>query len=347
MSQPKDESAKGTDFSFLDSLTTAEEDRLERLMEAILWMAWPRRPGFLDVPLELRGVTADGQAVRLSPEENVWRLEVQGETPTTLSEPREVVRLMAEKGFLPSSIVVVPEIAPHVYLAAIIETEHAQLRWEAALCAVLTAVPNAQRFFKDKAKFDAVIMKSSPWEFVSATDSMDACVRHSVVAIPLAVSAADAQVNTWANVLGGWTDEENRKGLSLRYQMLAARQGVKLSFHEEPLSSLRDRIKLRNDLIHGNAIAEEQPLEQRGAGRPLVLDARRTCLAVRQALLVLAQIVGDDPPSYLAYCPEATVEDDEAWANARLLTGMREDSIFPKVADKHAARAEEPSETDN
>lgn len=309
-----------------------EARRLERFLETILWMAWPQRPGFLGVPLELRGRLPSDEDAAFIKRGDDWWFVVPAQDREEEVEPSEVGHLMAREEFLPSSVVVVPVIAHHVYLAAIIETEAAHQSWRQALREVVEAVPDARRFFNDQSYFDALIMDThDPMGFVMAMDAMDACVRHSVTAIPLAIAAADAQVNAWANTRGGWSESEERKGLAIRYQLLAQRVGIELSLSEEPLGSLRDRIKLRNDLIHGNAIAEEQPLEQRGAGRPLMLDARGSCLVVRQALLAMAEMLGEPPPSYLAFCPEASVEDDEGWRNARVLTGLREDSVFPKA----------------
>jgi hypothetical protein len=322
--------SEADDFDFLEG--SEEARRLERFLETILWMAWPQRPGFLGVPLELRGQLPTGEDAAFARRGSEWWFVVPAQGRDELVDPAHVGHLMAGAHFLPSSVVVVPEIAHHVYLAAIIETEAAHQSWRQALREVLKAVPDARRFFTDRAYFDALILDTQdPMGFVMATDAMDACVRHSVTAIPLAIAAADAQVNTWANGRGGLSEMEQRKGLAVRYQLLAKRVGVDLSQDEEPLLSLRERLRLRNDLIHGNAIAEEQPLEQRGAGRPLVLEARRSCLVVRQALLLLAEMLDETPPKFLAFCPEAPAEDDESWRNARVLTGMRQDSVFPKA----------------
>lgn len=312
-----------------------EKKRLERLMEALLWMAWPeRRPGFLGVPVELRGDLPDGRTARLVKRGDDWVLIVDGEAEEEVIHPDNAVTVMAEKRFLPSVVKTVPQIAPHVYLAAIIETEAAHGSWLQAARAVVDAVPEASRFFRDRSFMDALIMGTEPMPFVLATDAMDQCVRHAIAAIPLAIAAADAQVNTWANRVGGWSDEEQRRGWARRINLLAERHGQRINLDQEPFAALRSKMKLRNDLIHGNAVAIEEPLESKSAGRPLVLEARRTCLAVREALLALAAALSEEPPRYLAFCPEGAIEDDEVWRNARVTTGMREDSVFPKVSDQ-------------
>lgn len=318
-------------LDFVDG--SPEAERLDRLLETILWMAWPQRPGMLGVPQALLGTLPNGDEAEFrKTADGSWSFVVPASNRDEPVEPSKVVELMGEADFLPDRVVVVPEIAHHLFLAAIIETEQAQASWRKALQEVLRSLPNARRFFKDAKYFDALMADArDPMGFIMAGDAMDECVRHAVTAIPLAVGAADAQVNTWANSHGGWSDAEQRKGLARRYQLLAERKGTALQLEGEPLLSLRGRVKLRNDLIHGNAVAQEQPLEQKVAGRPLVLEARQTCFVVRTSLLDLASILDEPPPRYLAFCPEGSIEDDDMWGSARVMTGLREDSVFPKV----------------
>ena len=311
-----------------------EEKRLERLMETLLWMAWPRRPGFLGAPVALSGTLPDGRRARLSKKDDEWRYSAEGDDEQIVVDASNAPTILADKSFLPSSVVTIPEVAPHVYLASIVETEAAHQAWLEAARATIEAVPDAGKFFRHDSFIDSLIMNSQPMPFVLATGAMDECVRRSVTAIPLAVAAADAQVNTWANSFGGWSKKEQSKPWTRRVEMLAERHAVSVDIDGEALSTFRQQMRLRNDLIHGNAIAVEEPLERRGGGRPLVLEARRTCLAVRIALLHLAEIFHEEPPRYLSFCPEGPIEDDEVWRNARVSTGMREDSIFPKVRDR-------------
>lgn len=310
-----------------------EAERLDRFLETILWMAWPQRPGRLGVPQELVGKLPNGDVAAFRKvSDGSWVFTVPSQGRDEAIDPTQAAAIMMKEAFLPDRVVVVPQIAHHLFLAAIIETEKAHASWRKALQQVLESVPNAQDFFKEPKYFDALMVDASePMLFVSAGDAMDECVRHAVTAVPLAVGAVDAQVNTWANAHGGWTDDQRWKGLAKRYQVLAARKGAELTVDDEPLLSLRGRLKLRNDLLHGNAVAEEQPLEQRGAGRPLVLDARETCKVAREALLRLAYVLGEAPPPYLAFCPEESIEVDEVWGTARVMTGLRVDTVFPQV----------------
>jgi len=84
-------------------------------------------------------------------------------------------------------------------------------------------------------------------------------------------------------------------------------------------------------------VSEVAPLSaerQRIPGYEQSLDARRACRAVREALVALAYILGIEPPGYLAYCPSGPAEDDDAWRNASVMTGMRQDSDFPPVSER-------------
>ncbi len=94
-------------------------------------------------------------------------------------------------------------------------------------------------------------------------------------------------------------------------------------------------MKFRNRLVHSEPEAQRLPLtglQSPAPGRPVSVEARKSCLAVRQSLLAVAEATGRPAPRYLAYCPAGDAEDDELWATATVLTGLREDPDFPRLS---------------
>lgn len=170
--------------------------------------------------------------------------------------------------------------------------------------------------------------------FVSSGHYLDLAVVSAMQSVVSAVAAADAQLNDWADELG-WTPSERVRGVHHRLSALATRQGSTIPVGSGALQQLGKAVKRRNDIVHGSPKTISVPLTGTNAlvpGTTESLAAREACMSVRKSLLIVADALGVDPPRYLAYCPDVSPTDDDAWGKAIILTGVRDDPVFPKIA---------------
>ena len=130
---------------------------------------------------------------------------------------------------------------------------------------------------------------------------------------------------------------EERLPAHEKCRALATRAHATIDLGESPWSDLRDAVEARKSIIHSNPMTKVVLLSvaaHRVPGYEQSLEARRACWAVRQSMVALAAILRTDPGSYLAYCPPGPAEDDDAWRNASVMTGMRADPDFPPLSER-------------
>lgn len=316
----------------------SEEERLNRLLETVVWIAYVQRPGVIGTAQRLVGHDASGSECELRRVGDEWLyLDASGKEQS-VSGPDDLFPLLSETGFLPDSVVVVPVVAPLLFQGAMEELDRAQGAWEEAMRMAISLLPADQREKIVKPPLIerlGLLSVGEPFDHVMANSALDRCLRNSMASISLAIGAADAQVNAWLLEKDLWSRTRASKPFMDKVKRLGEAMSTTISEDAEPFKTVRERLQLRNNLLHGNPIEETWPLQPRAAGRYMILEARRTAASVRATLLELAGILKTEKPAYLAYCPPGAPEDEDVWRGGAVMTGLREDPDFPKVSDRH------------
>jgi hypothetical protein len=240
-------------------------------------------------------------------------------------EDEELVRLLVSEEFSVHSVVVVPELAPLLFQGAI----------EQVQASVVQLMEASRQSADEEHEHEA-------FQFVMVTSALDKSLRHAAAGIVLCLAAAEAQINEWAADLGGWRIDdggksEDRLPLVDKLTLIASRFGTGLEKGSRPISWLIQAVDTRDDLVHSKPIEQELPLTSFGAREParwLSVESRRAGVAVRKSLIAVANAIDREPPSYLAYCPEADPADDPAWLSTVFQTGLRADSVFPPLSER-------------
>ena len=315
------------------------DKKTRRLLEAMRWLIFgERRPGAIGRTTAFLGV-AGGSAHRMELSAEGWR----GPDGTLLND-KDLVERLVSREFGVRAVAVVPEVAPLLFQGGIEQVEAAH-----------TQLMEAARVMDDDDSDDADDGDDGDdgwFQFILASSALDKSLRHSSAAIMLCLAAAEAQVNAWAESLGGWGEQANGRSedwlpLVEKLGVLSARQGESLDKGEKPVCDLAGAVRLRNELVHSKPVEQNLPLGSLVAREParwLCVEARRAAVAVRESLVQVTVLMGVEPPDYLIYCPEADPEDDVKWLSVVVLTGMRDDSVFPKVSDRHRLNAGGPGE---
>lgn len=291
-------------------------------MEAVRWLFFgDRRPGAIGrTSAFLGGSASSSQRLDLSPDG--WRAP-----DGTLLSDEELVEWLVSREFVVRAVAVVPEIAALLFQGGIEQVEAAQQQ--------LAEVTRAFAVDDDD--------DPEGWfAFIMASSALDKSWRHSSAAIMLLLAAAEAQVNAWAESLGGWLDQSDGRSedwlpLVDKLGVLVARKGESLDRGRRPFSDLVGAVRLRNELVHSKPIERTLALGTLAATDParwLCVEARRSAVAIRESFVSAASVLGEAPPHYLIYCPEAAPEDDAKWINVVISTGMRDDSVFPNVSER-------------
>jgi hypothetical protein len=303
-----------------EAMTAERQERNRRLFgDVIGWLVMSgRRPGMIGAAVGIQGRSSTGP-VRLDRKDNEWRLVTEdGESEMTAAD---VLGLVGTGEFLPTRIEVVPDLAEMLFMEAVHQAEASLLK-------------------VDSAAGHLDILRQNTKDIVSAMlveSELDRAVRASIASIILAVAAGEAQINRWADELGGWTQDEDRLGLGRKCEALANRVGRPLSLGAAPYQQLQQAVARRNAFVHSEPVAEQVPATGAGVpapGRSMSVEARATCLTARRSFVDLARRLDVPPPRYLAYCPPAEPDDDAAWTAASLMTGVRPDHDFPPILDR-------------
>lgn len=299
-----------------------KDRRLEQLLETVVWIAYVQRPGVIGEAKRLVGRDSAGAECQLRRVGDSW-LYVDGSgEERAIAGPDDLLPLLSETGFLPESVVVVPHVAPLLFQGAMEELDRAQGAWEEAMRIAISLLPPKER---SKIVGGPLIERlgllsvGEPFDHVMANSALDRCLRNSIASISLAAGAADAQMNSWLLQKNIWSKTQANKKFMDKVIKLGQTMSVEIPEDTEPFKGMRDRLKLRNALIHGNPVEETWPIQPRAAGRYMILEARATAACVRATLLRLSEILETEKPPYLAYCPAGTPGDDEAWARGASL----------------------------
>lgn len=293
---------------------TGLPERQQRVLALLGWLGSDgRRPGMLGRATGLsRRRAGRPDLIR---DGRRWRPPESGDSLEAMDVVREVARGSLTLNF----VHVEPDLAGELLPEAIRRAEESVLK----LAAAQKHVDELMETEDDP---------RMPW--VMATSALDRVLTASVTAVILAVAAAEAQVNAWAEWSGGWDEDEDRLSVDLKCSALAARHGVTLPLGQGALQALGRTVDLRNQFVHSKPVPQPMPLGGKRRpvpGRSISEDARRACLSVRQALLETSRAIGAEPPTYLAYCPPVAPEDDGAWSTANILAGSRDDPDFPSA----------------
>jgi hypothetical protein len=136
-----------------------------------------------------------------------------------------------------------------------------------------------------------------------AQGELDRAFRAGATGVVLAVAAAEAQANDWAQNGGGWHGHEDGYPVQQKLQLLAGRGGHDLALGEGILHELAQVVRSRKELVHASGAVRVLGLtahEVVEPSRAMSLDARRACWTVRRSLVNVARLLGYDPPPYLA-----------------------------------------------
>lgn len=299
------------------------DGRTRRTLEAMRWLIFgDRRPGALGRTTAFLGM-AGGSPYRVELSAEGWR----GPDGKLLND-QDLVKQLISPGFGVKAVAVIPEVAPLLFQGGIeqVEAAHRQLM-EAAR----------------EIDIEGDVSDESWLQFIMATSALDKSLRHSSAAVMLCLAAAEAQVNAWAESLGGWGEQVNGRSedwlpLVDKLGVLSTRKGRSLDKGRKPISDLAAAVKLRNELVHSKPVEQSLALGSLVAREParwLCVEARRSAIAIRECLVRVSAVLGEEPPHYLIYCPEADPEDDEKWVGVVILTGVRDDSVFPKVSERY------------
>lgn len=300
-----------------------------RLFEAMRWLVFgERRSGAIGRTTAFIGSSTSEGSQRMQLTADGWR----GPEGHLLSD-KEVVERLASAEFGLRAVAVVPEVAPLLFQGAIEQVEAANVQ----------LIQAARQIQDESDAVDDDDAEDGHWafKFIVATSALDKSLRYSSASIMLSLAAAEAQTNAWAESIGGWELQENGRSedwlpLVDKLATLCARKGSPLDKGRRPISDLAAAVRQRKDLVHSKPVEQSLllgTLVAREPARWLCIEARRAAVAVRESLVMVARILGEDPPHYLIYCPEADPDEDAKWLSAVILTGMRDDSVFPKVSD--------------
>jgi hypothetical protein len=321
----------------------AQQEWLSRLGETMSWMLFPgRRPGFLGTALAIRGHIGDGKPAELRRAESGWTFLVEGQPPVHYEESGHSLEVIPNYRFMPETVIVVPRIAHLLFQGAVEQAERGLNEyWESLAITVRSNIDEVGKFFKPA--FLDMILKvplSNPVDFSLATSLLDRSLRSSIASIGLAISCAEAQVNDWADRVGGWQAGEDNEPVVRKFRLVAKKLSIELDIGASPFQEMQSHATFRHELVHPKPIEQELGLNvSRSPGRDLSVQARRTCWAVRRCLIEVSDKLGFSRPRYLNYCPAGDPEDDEAWKNAVVMTGVRPDPDFPSASES----AESPS----
>jgi hypothetical protein len=316
----------------LPRVTQVDRERNRRLFGAFLgWLLYPgRRPGLIGAAIGFAGtVRARGEAT-LVPEGDDWELTELGQASVSLTTA-DVLKLVGSGGWLPRTVDVVPDLADLLFKKAIAEVE-------ASIGHLYRAQTEIEKLESSSGDGGAPPV---PW--IIAEAQLDRALQASITAIVLAIAAAEAQLNTWAEDRGGWAgaEDEDEGNVVEKCRTLALRAGVSIAIGHPPYQELGRAVKRRNSFVHPTPIPVTLPTFGARAPSPgssTSIEARAACLAVRTSLVDLARVLSVDPPRYLAYCPLVAPDDTQAWHGASLMTGARQDPDFPTVAEGMATR---------
>jgi hypothetical protein len=301
-----------------EAVSPDQQARNRRLFSGVIgWLlSQGRRPGMTGAAVAFRG-RMDGASVSMTRVNDAWDLA----SPTRQERvgTAEFIRLVGTGQFFPRMVEIEPDLAELLFK----ETIH---QADVSMARLHDADPHIEAL---AGSYD-LAANLVPWVMSGAL--LDQSVQASIASIVLSIAACEAQVNHWAEALGGWSDGEDRGGVAEKCRVLATRTGHVIDLGANPYQGLQKSVKRRDSLVHSKPVPEAFPATGAQAlipGQSLLVEARTACMAVRASLIDLSHLTNMPTPHYLAYCPPGAPDDDEAWRSAIMLTGTRLDPDFP------------------
>jgi hypothetical protein len=285
--------------------------RAIRLSELMRWVVLDRPPGIHGSAAKITSHRNSSAELRRTPDSWVYVDDAGQARAVTV---QEMLDLVDSGQFRPVYVHVQPDTMETLFKRA-----------------VTLAAASVQGLRRVSARLEQREQAPDVMLFVENSHDLDESLASAMLSIVAAIAAGEAQLNAWAHS-GLAPDREG--GLHERLTNFASNHGHPLTLSEGPLAALGRTVDRRNDVIHGSTALEQYSFRQGlTPGRTESVNARKACIAVRQSLLLVATTLGLEKPRYLAYCPAARADDDNAWATAVLLTGTRPDPDFPTVAE--------------
>lgn len=259
-----------------------------------------------------------GKSARLIRSAKGWNFESAYDNREVTTA--QAIGLIGAGDFYPLTVNVIPDLAEVLFREAVAQAEKS-----------VHFVQKAHENIRDLKKID---LAENPIPWILAPSDMDKALGSSISSIVLDIAAAEAQVNRWADDVGGWQDGEDRFPLVRKCRQLAQRHGQS-ALTQDVLNELGRATKRRDKFIHSKPVQEPIIVTGSRAERPAVslsVEARKTCLTVRRSFIELAYLLKMDLPKYFAYCPATSPDDDETWGSATVMTGVRPDPDFPRTS---------------
>lgn len=305
-----------------EARTTEPVTPIHHMLNVFGWLLLPsRRPGVLGTPSRIEGRRIDGAPATLERVAAGWAF-VGEPDPRRFFSDTELIKLMAQE-FIPKLLYLRQEFAGEFFAAAVRHEGRAA-----------THCVNAEGHAKEVTGGPGDDIDYIAW--VLWAGEVDRAMTEAASVIVLALAAAEAQANSWAEAFGvARTDGRPKKQKPALIEVLrdlALAKGSALDLGRQPFQDLRFAIDRRNEFVHARPL---QPVDLTRApfvpGRSILIDARRSLVAVRRSLVEVSRCLSGDAETvrYLAACPLADPQDDDAWRSAYILTGIRPDPDFP------------------
>ena len=308
---------------------TSKDDGVGGAAEVLRWLIYETGvPGELGRAVAFSGVDSQGRPARVTPRGNDLELSVEGDPPLIL-HPGSLLARMTEGDLQLDEVHVVRDLAPFLFKAAVREAERSLGELGGAASAL------------DKAETERVEGEAVFWH-VMAGHHQDEASQSSVVSIVMSIATVEAQLNVWAAAGGGWgldgagrdRDKSSIKEKCLLLGELTTGCVSEPDFGRHPMQDLLFAVAERDSYVHPKAEPIAVPIAATTTP-PAAVDrarrAREVCSLVRESTILMSTILGVDPPRYLAMCPSTGPDDIDAWRSAILMTGTRDDPIFPPI----------------
>jgi hypothetical protein len=308
-----------------------------------------QHPGVFSHLQALEGQGRDGRPAQVTPTGATWSVSYADGTSIegTLTE---IANEILEGRFQPTAAVVRPNLAEALYKAAV---------WQAQESTVaLWRAQTGQFEESDDPDDDAEAMTGAEaeaddsFEIILVWTYLERASFRALMSVVFAVATAEAQLNTWSLLRGGWSSgpkgDEDRLDPAEKVKALTRKWNKRIDYGDPAWSWFCEAVANRHGIVHSKPEVERVPI---GGGSTVGAEretekARRACLGVRGVLIAVAKAMGVEPPRYLAMAPPGDPADPRPWATAVVLTGVRDDPDFPKTTEwlKQTKRATELSE---
>jgi hypothetical protein len=221
-----------------------DRERNRRLFGGFLgWLMYDgRRPGMLGAAVSFTGRTRRGKAA-LRRTGSHWEMTEAGTAREVTTA--DVLTMVGAGDFFLLTADVVPDLAELLFKEAVQQAE-------ASHGHVVEAARHSSELADD--------LRQNPVPWILTASELDRATRTSISSMVLAIAAAEAQVNRWAELSGGWHDDEDRRPVTKKCQILAGRAGHDVSLDRAPYQQLCVALRRRDALLHSKPRPETLPV---------------------------------------------------------------------------------------